>query len=356
MSSSSVNWDNLSTLAEELLRPGQGAGGAQLNDLEQISDALDILINENDLKGIIRLRELFTGLIARDSIGIHSVMQQLSDQALLAAERLGDKRELAHLYGANGHNLHRQGFHQRALEDFTRASRLYADIEDEWESLKNYYMTALCERALGHAPEAQQILENVLSRIAPDNPWRGNPLTVQSWLARDEGNLEKAEALLREALTLLPHTNDPDILVAGTLADLGEILGLQGRGDDAHSCFQQSLDLIQKYQGQYDRQEARTRLKLAELEMREGRYVDAIHNLAQADDLISAYGTYRDMLWKIEMLRAMVFFRQRKFGSAIRKLRVAKTVYEEMGLPPKEFMHQIVDRLKLGAGFSRLSK
>ena len=356
MSNNDINWDHLTALAEELLLPEKGAGGAHSNDLEQIADALDTLIKDNDWEGIIRLRELFTGLIARDSIGIHSILQRLTDHALVAADKLGDIKELAHLYGANGHNLHRQGFHLRALEDFSQAARLYAEIGNEWESLKNYYMTALCERALGHAAEAQKILGNVLTRTAPDNPWRGNPLTVQSWLARDEGDLVKAEALLRDALTLLPKNADPDILVAGTLADLGEVLGLQGKVEEAHLCFQQSLDLIQKYQGQYDRQEARTKMKLAELEMREEKFANALQSLAQADDLISVYGTYRDMLWKIELLRAMVFIHQKKIGSAIRKFRVAKTIYEELGLPLEGFLQNIADRLKLGAGFKRVTK
>lgn len=346
------DWKELQDIAERLSQPGQGGSSAADEDIQIIDRALDQLHSAEDYECIVKLRSLFTPVIARDSIGIHKTLQRLTDEAIFAAEKIGDIKELAHLLGANGHNLHRQGLHQRALEDLTRSYQFYEQIGMSFEALKNYFMTALCHRAMGDLTAARQVLGVVISKVDPTNPWFGNPLNLLGWIERDSQHLDASEKIFRQALALHRQTEDPDILAAGTLADIGEVIGLQGRYEEAIACFEESLTLIRKYQGQYDRQEARTELKLAELLIRGRKYSQALQLLDHADDLIS-YSAYRDQLWKIELLRAMIKFRQGDIGGAIRRMRSAKTIYEELGLPPKDFMRQIVNRLKSGSGLSK---
>jgi tetratricopeptide (TPR) repeat protein len=210
-------------------------------------------------------------------------------------------------------------------------------------------MMSLCQRALGNVADAKHILTTTIGQVDPDNTWLGNPLGVLGLIERDEGHLAEAETVFRRALALHRQASDSDMLMAGTLADLGEVLGLQGKNEEARERFEESLRLIRRYQGQFDRQEARTEMKFAELLIRERNYSGALALLDHADDLIS-YGTYKDQLWKIELLRAMIKFRQGNIGGALRRIRSAKAVYTELGLPPKGFIQHTLNRLKLRPG------
>ncbi len=350
-----IDWEKLKDLAEQLGRPGWGGGAALQEDLQAVNRVLDILVAWQDYVGIVKLRSLFTTVVARDSIGVHESLQRLTDEAICAAGKLGDIKELAHLLGANGHNLHRQGLHRRALEDFYRSYQLYQQVGEPFEALESFFMMALCQRALGNAAEARRILGLVIAQVDPGEPWLGSPLNVLGWLERDDRHLARAETMFWQALALHRQTRDPDTLSAGTLADLGEIVGLQGRYEEATTCFRESLALIRKYQGQYDRQEARTETKLAELLIRENKCSEALGLLDHADDLI-AYGAYKDQLWKIELLRAMAKFRQGHIRGALRHMRSAKTVHAELGLPAAGFIRYIVNRLRLGSGLFRLKR
>ncbi len=348
-----INWEWLKNLAERLAQPGRGGGSARQEDLQAVDQALDTLIVQENYEGIVRLRLLFTAVVARDSISIHKSLQRLTDEAIFAAEKTGDIKEEAHLLGANGHNLHRQGLHQQSLDNFYRSYKLYEQAGEHFEAIKSYFMLALCQRALGNIDEARHILQIVTAQVDTDNPWFGNPLNVLGWIERDVGHLAEAEIIFRQALALHRQSSDPDTLVAGVLADLGEVVGLQGRNEEAVTCFEESLALIHKYEGQFDRQEARTETKFAELLIRQKKYSEALDLLDHADDLV-AYGTYKDQLWKIELLRAMIKLRQRNISGAIQRLRSAKTIYEELGLPVGEFIQHTVNRLKSGSGLFKL--
>ena len=352
-STTQVSWEELTSLASKLEKPGTGPGSVPETEWRLIETALDTLLAAEDWNGIIRLRKIFRSLIARDTVGVLPLFKQLSYEAMTAAEQVGDKKELAHLLGADGHNLHRQGYHQEAIEVFEKSSRLYQEIDESFESLKSFYMTSLCYRALGNRSLARQILKQVLLKVDKDNPWRGNPLQVLAWLAQDDGQLQYAEQLLRESLDLQRQTKDPDILAAGTLADLGEVVGLQKRNVEAKELFERSLAILKIHEGQYDRQEARTKLKLAELTMREGNYAEALRLLDSADDKIRGYGHYYDLLWRIEMTRAFVFLRQGRWGGVIRKMRVVLHYRRELGLANKLFVQQLVNRLRVGTGLPR---
>lgn len=351
--SSPINWVELENLADQLGQAGVSPGSVSQVEWHKIETALDRLTAGEDWGGIIRLRQIYRPLIARDSVTVFPLFKRLSQAAIAAAERVGDSSSLAHFLGADGHNLHRQGYHREAIEAFERAAGLFQELGEPFEALKNFYMTALCHRALENRPQARRILAEVLQQVEADNPWRANPLQVLAWLVQDDGQLSQAEALLQEALVLYRQTPGAEINIAGMLADLGEIVGLLGRDNEAEQVFEESLAIIKHYEGQYDRQETRTRLKWAELKLRQGQYEAAHRLLNQADDRIRPYGHYYDLLWRIETARAFVFFRQKRWTSSMRKMRLALYYRRQLGLSNLAFARQLVRRVLWGLGLPR---
>jgi tetratricopeptide (TPR) repeat protein len=328
-----IDWDSLKKLSSRLSMSGVEPGTVPGSKWQIIDQALMTLTHEQNWRGILRLRNLFDPLFARDTMTGLAVLQQLDQCAMAAARQLGNKRELGHLLEAKGHNLHRQGYHLEAIKAFDESAKNYREIGDELPALKNYYMTSLCYRALGNKIKARQILEDVLDKTNPDDPWRANPLQVMAWLMRDEGRLA-SEELLRQALALYRKTEDADMLVAGALADLGEIVGITGRLQEAKALFEESLFILSKHQGQYDRQEARVLLKYSELLMHRKDYLPAAMQLLnRADDKVGRYGHYYDILWQIELAKAFIFLRQGQIVYCLAKIRSVFRIRRHLGLP-----------------------
>lgn len=351
--SAGVNWAELEALADQLGQAGVSPGSVPQVEWRKIETALDLFGTNQDWAGIIRLRQIYEPLIVRDSVTVFPLFKRLSREAIAAAEMRGDSMNAAHFLAADGHNLHRQGYHREAINAFERTAGLFQGLGESFEALKNFYMTALCHRALENRPQARRILAEVLQQIEADNPWRANPLQVMAWLVQDDGQLSEAEILLREALELYRRTPGAEMNVVGTLADLGEVVGLLGRSAEAEQLFEESLAMIKPFEGQYDRQETRTQLKLAELKLRQGDYQAAHRLLNQADDRIRPYGHYYDLLWRIETARAFVFFRQKRWNSAIRKMRLALYYRRQLGLSNLAFARQLVRRVLWGLGLPR---
>ncbi len=345
MSPYSINWLELESLAKRLADIGVEPGSIAEGEWRPLIQTLDDLLAANNAAGILRLRELFTPLLARDTFWGVAILQQLDEAAIQAARVTSDKAALAHLLGARGHNLHRQGYHQASIHAFDESAALYWEIGDSFPALKSNFMTALCFRALGDRARAYQVVAGVLEQTIPEDPWRGNPLQFMAWLIRDEGRLLEAEQFLQEAIQLHERTDDPDILVAGALADLGEIIGLQGRWLEARGYFEQSLSILLNQEGQYDRQEARTRLKFAELLIRMGDDEQALQLLAEADDKVRTYGHYYDLMWRIEIARMWIYLRQGRLHQALRKLRAARHFRRELGLPNTLLIRPIISRM-----------
>jgi tetratricopeptide (TPR) repeat protein len=334
------NWERISTLAVKLALPEFGGSSVLNQDFELVHEMLYTFWNNCEWYKIIDLRKLFDPIIARDSIGVIPVLQDLTNKAIVAAEKGNRNEDLAHFLGADGHNLHRRGLHNNALQNFERASKLYFELGNEFESIKNFYMMSLCYRALGNITKAKKILDNVFLRVSDKNPWRGNPLQVLGWMARDERKFAVAEEYFLESIKYQKLTKDPDILVAGSLADLGEVLGFQGKYQEGYQVLNESLHLIRTKRGQYKRQEARTLIKMAELLCFEKKMDIALNILDQADDKVRGHGY--DLPWKIELLRAVIYFRKKKLYFAYRKIRSAYYLFADLKLPPSEFYKRVI--------------
>lgn len=341
---STIDWNALEDFSSRLSQPGLQLGTIPDDEWKLIEKALISFNANKDWRSIIRLRELFNDLFARDTLGGSDLLKELDQKAIEAARQIDDKAELAHLLGARGHNYHRQGYHRNAIEVFDESAKLYWEIGEDFPALKSYYMTSLCYRALGDRGRAKKILNDVIEKTDPNDGWYGQPVQVLAWLARDEGRLQDAENLLWQAIELHKRLSDPDMLVAGTLADLGEIISIQGRTDEAKRLFDESLSVIHNHEGQYDRQEARTLLKYSETLMHQKDYSGAIKFLNQADAKASRYGHYYDLLWQIELAKAFIYLRQRDFINCYYKLRSVFRIRRYLDLPASYFILFVLRR------------
>ena len=131
-----IDWDALQAMSEHATQSGESLGAIPDAEWERIRHALVDLQQATDWAGIIRLRKLFTGLLARDSAWGIPAMQTLDEAAIKAARHLGDTAELGHLQGARGHNLHRQGFHKLAIAAFEESAMNYQECGDSFGALK----------------------------------------------------------------------------------------------------------------------------------------------------------------------------------------------------------------------------
>ncbi|MCS7010349.1 MAG: tetratricopeptide repeat protein [Anaerolineales bacterium] len=351
---SPVNWEELKLLADKLARPGEGPGQTIESEWQIIEQSLSALVAIQDWKGIIRLREMFSFLIIGDTTGGLLVLQRLNEAAIQSAKQMNEIALTARFLHDEGHNLHRQGYHKRAIEAFEQSANLYQQIREEFRALESIYMTALCYRALGKRKTSKQILSQVLERIDENDPWRTNPLHVMAWLEQDEWRLLESERLLREILAI--HEKHSDFFSgqrAVALSDLGEILGLQGRIQEALEAFRQSLAITARSSGLANRNEARTKLKMAELLARCGDYGFSLRLLDEADNSIRGYGHYYDLMWQIELARAFVYWRQRNFEGVIRKLRRVLWYRRYLRLSNSSLAKRLAERLRKGVSLPR---
>jgi tetratricopeptide (TPR) repeat protein len=344
MKYSAPDWTKLEQLADQLAQPGIQAGTIAETEWRIIEEALQVLSNNQNWEDILRLRNLFTAMYARDSMTGLTILQQLDSQAIAAGRQTKNKLELGHLLGAKGHNLHRQGYHREAIEAFDESAKDYLEMGEDFPAIKSYYMTSLCYRALGDKEKAKEIVAEVLDRTDPQDAWRGNPLQVMAWLLQDEGRLADAENLLWQALELQKVTEDPDMLVAGTLADLAEIVGISGRSAEAKHLFEESLSIMDKHQGKYERQEARTLLKYSELLMHQKNYGSALIMLNQADSKVSSYGHYYDLLWQIELAKSFIYLRNKEIFKCLQKLRSTFRLRRILGLSNPLLVQYVIRR------------
>lgn len=345
MTQPNFDWDELEVLASRL--SGVGPGSASNAEWKAIEQSMGQLLAVEDWTGIIRLREMFTFLVQGETTGGMAIVQRVNEAATQAAVRLGNEKLAARYLRDSGENYHRRGYHQKAIDALEHAAALYRKEGERFKSLESYYMMALPYRALGEHTRARAILDQVLQETARDDSWRANPLQVVSWMMRDAGQFSEAEAVLREALELYrQHEGEESIHAVQTLTDLGEVIGLQGRFLEAVAMFERSLEMVEMFGGQYDRQEARTKLRYAEMLIRLKDCDKALQLLNEADDKIRGYGHYYDLLGGIELAKAFAFLGKGEIRSAIRKLRVLLRYRKEIDLPYSNFAQQFLKRLR----------
>jgi tetratricopeptide (TPR) repeat protein len=92
--------------------------------------------------------------------------------------------------------------------------------------------------------EASELAE-LFDEAAPDLALRAKRLGVRAKLAAREGELERAEALAREAVELDEQT-DYVLFRADVLLDLAEVLRLAGRPEEAEAACEEAVRLYER--------------------------------------------------------------------------------------------------------------
>ena len=105
-----------------------------------------------------------------------------------------------------------------------------------------------------------------------------------------------------------------------------------GRIQESSELFEESLTILSRHVGQYDRQEARVLLKYSELFMYQKDYDVAMKLLDRADNKVSRYGHYYDLLWPIELAKAILFLQQGRITNCFTKLRSVLRIRKHLGL------------------------
>lgn len=347
---SSVDWNALSELAQSV-RESESRASYVGEITTAIDRSLTLLRASRDWEGIIRLRTLFGFLGSGEAISLGAALGCLNDEAIIAARNLGKDAAAGRFLHEKGQALHRQGDHPGAIQAFNESCEHYKRAQMDFEARESHYMTALCYRALSNRQRAHTIVEDVLQATGND-PWRAHPLLVRSWLQQDEGDLEQTEATLREAIALLETTEGDGVSVGQSLADLGEVVGFEGRFDEANAIFDRALSIFARLSEPDPRQVARTLLKKAEVNMRRGELEQSKLLLRQAH-LTIAEAQYYDLMWRIQLAMAQVDMQERNYFDFARHVRLALRYRRAIGLTDWALVKQYLARRRMGAGLPR---
>lgn len=348
---SEVNWIALTELAETV-RSSESYVNYADEMRAAIQEALPLLTSSQDWEGIIRLRRLFEFLEGGETLGLGPILSHLNKEAIVAAQKLEDYFSAGRFLHDEGQALHRQGKSEEAIRAFEESFKYFKMTNDDFRARESFYMTALCYRALGDRKRAREIVEQVLDETG-DNLWRANPLCVLSWLQQDEGDLRQAEITIREAISLFERFKGPDdVQVGQALADLGELVGFQGRYSESEDIFERALSIFRQQPTAHPRQIARTLLKKAEVNIRQDKHNEAMKCLREAY-LSIAEAQYYDLMWRIQLAMAQINLQRKEYAEFARHIRLALKHRRAIGLTDWALVKQYLTRQKMGTGLPR---
>jgi len=322
-----VDWSELRALA------GRDLHEAREEDVETIVAAVRTLHEAGAWSELVELRELFAGVVAGQAVTVGTLgrlRDELEAAAIQAAGALADPGTQGRFHFDRGHFLHQVGFHQEAIDAFDEAARLHRRAGDAGSALRALHMTALCLRALGRHAAAERVVDAVIEQ-AGESAWRAHPRQVKAWLLTDRGDQAGAERLLREALELHRAGDAPDHgdMLADVQADLAELLAATGRLAEAREAFRESLELLDSRPEPFDRLRAQTVRKYAAMVSATGDQRAALELLIPEE---RRSAVYTDLLWKIELVLAAVYWRAGAPGLALLKVTLALGMRRRLGL------------------------
>ena len=172
-----------------------------------------------------------------------------------AEECVSLNREQARVFGI-GYSLSNlgmvcltQGEHETALAYLQESVEVMRSIHHPRGIAVNLVRLAAAAMRLHRLAEAQGYLEESLeiTRRLHDRWGIGNAFNYLGWLAQEQGDLERAEALIRDSVNLFEEDGD-QVMLASTRADLGYILIDKNSDLEAHQSFLQALQVASQSQ------------------------------------------------------------------------------------------------------------
>jgi serine/threonine protein kinase/Flp pilus assembly protein TadD len=174
---------------------------------------------------------------------------------------------------------------EEALDVLDEAARLAGSYDRQRELLPRIrLLTALTLSRAGRTEAALRAGEEAVSGareiFGPDHDRTASALSTVAGMLRIEGELDRAEAMLREAYEIgLRNYGQPDAAVANNLARL---MATRGNLVEAEGMQAEALSLAEAYYGPQSAATARYRRNLGMIQMWRSDWPNALENLRQA--------------------------------------------------------------------------
>lgn len=209
---------------------------------------------------------------------------ELFTRASIRAGHLGYRLGLASAFGGRGLLLRQAGAIEQALDEYRRATELYAAEERPLEMAVSWAEQASCLMILGRMEEAEAALEAALEIQRRQNDLAGMAITLtqQGWYNWIDRQPEAALLRYEEALALQRKRRNAGAQV-GILDRMGTALVDLGRWDEARSRYLEAVALA----GEGSINLARTWSNLCRLGVVERRSADPENYCRRSVDLIS---------------------------------------------------------------------
>lgn len=256
----------------------------------------------------------------------------LNEWACEGALVLGDPRSAAHWTHVRADILHQRGNYQEAERLYQTCEETYLTLGEDASALKSRHMRSLIMRAQGRFIEAKRLCKTTIAeaRDLGLNHWLAHPLYVLALLVRDQGNMQIAEQVIEQSLTLLINTSNSneDAMIAQCYHFLGETALLRGDLTRARIQLEKSLRLSQQIG--IMRRVAATERVLGDLERTGGCYAKAEYFYGEALMIVTRLGDQPELA-KLLLSRAKLMMQLGQKREANMLLRGARSTFEEIG-------------------------
>jgi tetratricopeptide (TPR) repeat protein len=133
-----------------------------------------------------------------------------------------------------------------AAGEFTASARLHGTWKDQRGEARALNRAAYVARLQRQLADASQLVSQALALLSPQDPEWASCEFTQGTIAFDRRQWAEAEAHLRRALSLWQAHDDP-YMIAMSLRNLGPVLHMQGRYDEALRCYEGALLLFEEH-------------------------------------------------------------------------------------------------------------
>lgn len=210
-------------------------------------------------------------------------------EGLAAAEELGDTVAQCRMLTSGGLGELGSGAHERALEMFDRASRLFEDSGDPLGHVRTLNYRGLAHQRLGRPGRAAELFERAAAGLARLGDARAAGLARLNLadVALGAGEADRARDEAGRARAALAEEGDRyNAARAATL--LGRSCLARGETDEAERWLSDGLAALREMRADYET--ARSHQALAELDEARGRPVHALDHYREAQSLYTTAG------------------------------------------------------------------
>ena len=301
--------------------------GSTEESLQLLDQAVQMYENSSELDELAN--SLQRRSIAKRFLGRYALALEDAQQALLLAQRTGNKTIASLALESQGINYYHLGELQKGWEWLKNAHRAYKELEDEEAAATVSMHLGMVAKALGQYPQAEEAYYTALEHYeqSGNRVWQANLLNNLGVLQHQKGSYDVAASSFERALQYA-QSGSYTRLEAYTLASIGDLYRDAGALEEAREAYRQarpiSLRINERFLLFY--------LDLAEaiLSAQDSRPEKAQHllGLAWQSAELSA-SPYQQNLVRME--RGVIAYRRKQNKEALADLREAANYFERAG-------------------------